>query len=300
MKTAAVFFDDPGYNDYPFDDDYYVAAYHELAGLMHRKGGQLLIVRDQKTYLGGNDFSRYWAFDGTTFQPHEERVTVGMIYDKGYFVGDKGARLLNDAEMNDICTDKFKTYGLFSDLSPRTVVVHDEGELERELEKFGGIVVAKIPDSEGGEGVFIDTPDIIRKSIPSYPYLLQEFIDTSKGIPGLTNGMHDLRMVGVNGEIVTAYVRVPGEGKKISNISMGGSQVDIGVAAVPEGARALFSEVDRRFSKYPRRVYSADVALNSDGVWKIIEINSKPGLTRTEHGPDHARFHDLLSDLLLS
>ncbi len=300
MKTVAVFFDDPGYDDYPFDDDYYVQAYHQMAKILQEKGGTLVIVRGQDSYLGDNRFTHCWRFDGETFRREDGPVDVDIIYDKGYFKNDAAATLLNDAEMNEICTDKFKTYQLFKEFSPMTFLIHDKKELDEKLALFNDIVVAKIPDSEGGEGVFIDTPDVIREKVTVFPYILQEFMDTSGGIPGLVDGMHDLRMVGINGTIVVSYVRAPGKGKKVSNVSQGGTQIDFPLSELPPDAVDFFKKVDAMFSRFPRRVYSADCGRMKDGSWKVIELNSKPGLTQASTNADHRRFVELLCDALLS
>ncbi len=300
MKTIAVFFSAPGYADYPFDDDYYVQAYHELAHLLQKKGARFVIVRGQDSYMGGNRFAHCWRFDGTTFKYEEAPVEVDLIYDKGYFKHDEGATLLNDPVMNDICTDKFKTYELFPRICPRTAVVHDEAEKNELIKEFNDIVVGKPLDNEGGKGVIIDRPDIVRESIKSYPYLLQEFLDTSAGIPGIIDAMHDLRMVIVNGEIAVSYVRSPAAGKKVSNVAQGGTQTEVPVREIPKEARALAKAVDDVFASYPRRVYSVDCARDANGTWKLIELNSKPGITRAYEGPDHVRFLDLLTDALLS
>jgi len=42
-----------------------------------------------------------------------------------------------------------------------------------------------------------------------------------------------------------------------------------------------------------------DCARDKSGEWKIIELNSKPGLSRAHEGKDHARFLDLLVKALL-
>lgn len=300
MKTIAVFFDAPGYDDYPFNDDYYKVAYHELATLMRAKGGMLVIVRDQKTYLGSNRFSGSWNFDGTTFIRSDEPIIVDLIYDKGHFMPDADAQMSNDRDMDDICVNKFRTFETFPDLSPLSITVRSKEELHDALPRFGDMVVAKPLDLEGGKGVIIDKPSAIETSVKDFPYLLQEFIDTSGGIPGLVEGMHDFRMVGVNGTIVTAYIRTPPPGKMTANVSLGGKQIEVDIAKIPDDARALFEKVDTVFSRYPRRAYSVDCARLKDGTWKIIELNSKPAISPLWQGPNHVLYHEALATALLS
>lgn len=300
MKTIAVFFDAPGYSDYPFNDQYYVDAYHEIATRMQKKGGKLIIVRDQKTYKGNNVFAGSWDFDGKTFVRNDAAVTVDLIYDKGHFVPDASARMSNDRAMDEICVDKFKTFEMFPEASPLTLFVSNKEEFDAALKKFTDMVVAKPVNLEGGYGVFIGPVSEVAAKVTTFPYILQEFMDTSGGIPGLVEGMHDFRMVGVDGTIVASYIRTPPPGKMTANVSQGGKQVEVRPDAIPAEARALFDMVDARFNKYGRRVYSVDCARLRDGTWKIIELNSKPAVSPVSQGPNHEIYQERLSDALLS
>jgi len=55
----------------------------------------------------------------------------------------------------------------------------------------------------GGEEILIkDKNELIKEKINfDRDYILQEFIDTSKGIKGLVSGVHDLRVVLLNEKI---------------------------------------------------------------------------------------------------
>lgn len=47
---------------------------------------------------------------------------------------------------------------------------------------------------------------------------------------------------------------------------------------IPASAREICAKIDAKVSQYPHRIYSVDIALDHDGTWKIIELNSQPGL----------------------
>src|SRR3989338_5240774 len=124
MKHAAVFFDKPGFEDYPFTNKKeYRPAYHELAELVTRRGGTFSIVRSMETYQGGMTFSRGWTYEDGEFHEVTSPITPDLIYNKGRFRGDVGARVLNDPEFDHLCIDKWKTYLAFPRLSPPTVLV---------------------------------------------------------------------------------------------------------------------------------------------------------------------------------
>ena len=174
-----VFFNAPEYDGYPFDDEEYVTTYHELAHALADRGTDFCIVRSQPTYRGKNEFFGGWKFNGTTFQRYEGSITLDVIFNKGNFIADASARVINDPELENLCTDKFLTYQTFPELCPWTTVVKSQEELEKYLacakERHQNMIVAKPLDKEGGAGVFIGAPDEVTAQIQVFPYLLQEF-----------------------------------------------------------------------------------------------------------------------------
>ena len=300
MKSPTVFFDEPGFNDYPFNGEEYKTAYYELGELIAKRGGALFIARDQKTFLGYNNFSHGWKFSDGEFRECGA-FEATMIYDKGYFKTDGHSNVLNDRALDDVCTDKWKTTQLFPSISPRTFLVHKTGELQAAAQQLGGLrIVAKPVDGQEGKGVMIGSAEEILPHVTAFPYLLQEFLDTSGGIPGIVEGIHDFRIIAVSGEPVVAYVRTPPPGQLRANVAKGGKEIPVPVAQIPAGALTLFTTVDAEFQKYPNRVYSADMGLHRDGRWMIIELNSKPGLTPMRMGPEYVRFLHLLADTLMA
>lgn len=302
MKTIAVFFDKPGYDDYPFNHEEYVVAYHELAPMIVKRGGRFVIVRSQASYKGNNVFSGYWLFNGTAFERHEEDIAVDVIYDKGHFVPDDAAKLSNDRELTDICTDKFRSYREFPALCPATHLVKNKEELLAILKAKDpkATIVAKPVDLEEGIGVMIATPDVIASSVEKFPYLLQDFIDTSGGIPGIVDGIHDMRMIVIDGEIVVSYVRTPPPGKMAANVSLGGQEIEVPLETLPGDAKKVVATVEEKFSQYVPRAYSVDVGLDADGTWKIIELNAKTGLSPISKGKNYEHYLNRLADVLAS
>lgn len=300
-KTIGVFFDDPREDGYPLDKEYYRTAYAELAETIASKGGELVVVRGQESYRGNNRFSHFWDLRDHTMKRHDEEIEVDLMYDKGHFVHDPHARLLNDPEMDEICVNKWKTYEMFTEHCPFTAIIQSQKELHDALEAIQTeLVVAKPLDGEEGHGVFIEPASAITAKIQTFPYLLQEFIDTSGGIPGIVEGTHDLRIICIGSEIVLCFVRTPPPGKLLANVAQGGRKIEIQIQDIPKEALLLHSEVESVFSRFKRRVYSIDCGRSKDGTWKIIELNSKPGATCRSEGKTNVHFQESLADILLS
>jgi RimK-like ATP-grasp domain len=296
MKKIGVFFDAPGYDEYPFDQEEYVGSYIELATELHNRGGRFYIVRSQKTFLGGNRFSGGWVFDGKGFTPVKGPVDLDLVYDKGHFVADAKSVVLNERELDDLCVDKWKTVTMFPQHSPRTKLVNNDAELRTALDELArDKVVFKPTDGEEGKGVIIGSKDDVLGSEKAFPALVQEFIDTSGGIPGIASGIHDLRLHSICGDMVLAYVRIPAPGKLVANVSQGGSETE-----VKPGAMEIFRDIDKHLSRFKRRAYCIDLGLGKDGAWKVIELNSKPGLSYDWRGGGYRLFKQKLVDVFLA
>jgi len=301
-RRIGVFFDAPGYDEYPFNHAEYVQAYHEVAKGVEDRGARFHIVRGIGTFLGGNRFTGYWEFDGEAFARHEDEIELDLIYDKGYFVGDASSKLLNDAEMNRICTDKRATIEMFHDLSPKTVEAKDGEELERILSDWpSAMVVVKPVDGAEARGVVIGSPAEVLAAEHEFPVIVQQYVDTSGGIPGIIEGVGDLRTILIDGEIALTYARKAKEGTLISNVSKGGTEIEVLPEKRPTEAMDIAFAVDKAFTSMSKhRVFCVDCARDVSGAWYVIELNSKPGLSTRDYGVTYPRYQDLLMDALVS
>jgi glutathione synthase/RimK-type ligase-like ATP-grasp enzyme len=303
MKRIAIFFSTPGYDSYPFDEAEYRDAYHQIGSMLAEKGAEATIVRDPQTYRGGMRFRGGWVYRDGAFQFTDDERDYDLIFNKGRFRPDDGARVINPMDIEDMCTDKWRTYEQFRDLCARTERVFSADEVTPALSRLTtDMIVAKPLNLEGGTGVLVLPKDRIAEKIPSYPYLLQEFIDSSNGIDGITDQAHDLRLILVNGQIVSTLLRMPKKGSYLANVSQGGSKRIIDLQDIPASARAMCQRIDATFSRFPHRIYSVDMALDADSRWKIIELNSQPGLSIDDYRENALgkNLFEKLVDLLVS
>jgi glutathione synthase/RimK-type ligase-like ATP-grasp enzyme len=107
---------------------------------------------------------------------------------------------------------------------------------------------------------------------------VQKFVDSTRGIPSLdVEGVHDLRIVVLDGEPLVSYVRQPKSGL-ISNVSRGGSMENVELTDLPGEVLDIVEEVDEELEDYSDRLYSVDFIFDEDENPWILELNSKPGL----------------------
>ena len=303
MSSVGVFFSEAGFDSYPFDDPGYREAYTELGRRLRAKGVEYFLFRDPATYLGDDLFSRGWRFTGESFEETNDFVHVDLIYNKGSkLVPDASSNVLNKRELDVVCRDKMRTLELFPELFPRTMLARNEEEALAALGYMKtSMVVLKPADGWGGKAVWIGPADDAKNHLEPYPVMIQEFIDTSKGIPGYPDIKHDFRIVVMNGKPLFTFLRVPAEGKLIANVGKGGHVIVVPPDRRPQEALDLIPVVDAQFERFGNRMYSIDCARDVSGAWKLIELNDQPGIMTIEECAEHVdTYYETLSDFLLS
>lgn len=284
----------------PFTDDGYAQAYARFADIASRKGMKTYVVRGLRHYLGENSFDAGWVFEDGDWKPIAEEFSVDLIVDKGSDLPEgQPLRMINSEEMRARCM-KQRTAELFPRHCPRTVRINDQWEWDKAIKTMStDRIVLKPLDGYGGQGISIVGKEKALDVLPTFPFLLQEFIDTSKGIPGLCDGLHDLRLTFVGDSLIDCYLRQPASGKLLSNVMQGGSIRQIELQDIPQAARALAFVVDQAMSDIPDRMYSVDMGLHDGREWKIFELNAPPGMPTPDedkHLESHLKF---LADHLL-
>ncbi len=295
-----VYFTKPNYEDSPFNREEFVCSYHELGLEVTSLGGTLALVRSMETFRGGNRFHGGWIFDGKKFERTDEMIDAGVVFNKGEdFTGDGQTNLVNDPELHALC-EKDRTYRLFSEYCPQSVIVTSPSELEG---AFCGLLserfICKPTALCGGKGIVIGTKEEILASKHQYPLLLQEFLDLSGGIPGVMDGLHDLRMVFIGDRFSYAMVRTPPPGGLTANITQGGSFFTVPDEKIPVEAMSIARAVDERLQSFKTRIYSVDLGRNADGRWYVLELNSPPGLFPSRGDRIMDRDHRMLAEHLL-
>jgi hypothetical protein len=299
-KRIAAFFDAPKLDDYPFDDDLYRTNYKQLGKLCAEEGAEFWVVRAQESFLGSNTFSHGWKFDGEWFAHVDETVEMDLIWNKGYLKSDKTTRVINNPALDELATDKWKTYEMFSlQHSPSRLLQTMEDWKKAQKELQSDVLVVKPLTGFGGDGVIIAARSELQNINPPLPGIAQEFVDTSGGIPGIVDGKHDLRVIMINDAIGVSYIRTPPEGGMKANISLGGRVIEVDITKLPHEALDMIHAIDKKLRKFKNRFYTIDMGRDVSGRWCVFELNSKPGFQPMEKGESFELFFHKLVDFLI-
>lgn len=288
--VIAVYFGDPGKFDYPFDKPMYVESYTAFTKFCAERGMDVVIVRGAESYQGNMTFTHGWRFEGSELVDLPGPLTVDLIYNKELahtLVTNPGDLVINDPVFDKIARDKWLTYQAFPELMPVTYQIDSQNWRE---------VLAKIPSDKmvlkpvaGTEarGIWIgDKATIDETTVDlSEPYIAQPFIDSSAGIPGLCEGLHDLRIIVFGGTPALAFLRLPKSGSLVSNLSQGGQAKVVEFSDVPLAVLDAVKRIDDHYQDYPTRIYTADFFMEHGTDVYLIETNTRPGFpSLSAHG----------------
>ena len=299
MKKVAVFLKLPEITDYPLSKEDYKQSYFELKQEVEKLGMEYFIVRGQVSYAGNGKFTRSWQYDQDQ-QFHESgEITADVIFDKGEFISDETVPVFNHSFINQVCTDKWMMYTLFPELCPKTILVQTADELVGALNNISTeLAVIKPIDGEEGRDVYIDKPNQLLERVYAYPLLVQEFLDSSGGIPGIVEGLHDFRVALVDGEIFYSYVRTPPQGSYLANVARGGTFAMVEPQDVPQAAQEICTVINSKLAEYGHSFYGIDFAFTPDGP-RIIEMNSRLGLLPNKDAEVFMRLKQKLAQIFL-
>lgn len=258
-------------------------------------------------YHGGMEFENVLFFAGDRFIFKEERVIFDAIYDRNPqrdFPGPNiSHKTLNSLDFKTLANSKDRTYELLREYMPKTFSLSSKEDLEAALLQFDSkeMAVFKPVDSFGGKGVVITEAANISPSllVPGKRFILQKFVDTSRGVPGIIFGRHDLRIIIINGIPIMLQAREPRPGELRANLNQGGHCFEFPYEKSPSALQTIVSRVhpliDTMFS-FP--FYSIDFGIDKDGVPYIFEINDQIGLKGAITGKNKEKFCKNLIDTL--
>jgi glutathione synthase/RimK-type ligase-like ATP-grasp enzyme len=299
-KSIGIFCNSLELGGDPFSSDYYWQAYQDLMLALKERAVDVYLLTDNNSYLGDGKFSVAYTIDNKRELSNlikVENISVNLVFNRGNFTG-QDVFMINDPVVYKIGMNKIEMHKYFSKFQPLSFPCNNREELEAAFQKIeGDKVVVKEPEGYGGKDVYIGTKAEVLNKLPDrYPLLVQEFLDTSAGIPGLVNGVHDIRLSICGGELIGCYIREAKEGELHSNVSLGGTMKFLDVSNVPAEVWQAAKEIDGFFKQYPR-YYSIDFMFTAKG-WKMLELNPLLALLPVTDGEEAVKTLTRLADYL--
>jgi glutathione synthase/RimK-type ligase-like ATP-grasp enzyme len=290
MKKVMVLFGKSNWRkSSPFTNKDYQYSYEYFYSLCQKNGVQMYRA-SYEWYDYKNHFFRYaWIYVGKNGNwKRVKNIKPDLIYDKTkarmetYYKKSLIARhysFINNLRFTQIIDDKFLTSKLFSEWSKESFIVKNNAELQKTLGyiKTTRVVIKPISES-GGKGILIISKNAARKLALNDEYIVQEFIDSSHGISGITDGTHDLRLVFVNKKVVYAYIREPKKGNLLANLAQGGSLKIVPNKLIPASVLPIIQKAHKIFASFSPRIYTIDIMYDTNKKPWVVELNSMPGL----------------------
>jgi glutathione synthase/RimK-type ligase-like ATP-grasp enzyme len=259
-----------------------------LLEMMERAGWETYVLT-RKTYRGSGKFLGGWLYKEGKFSLVKGLLKIDLVYDRtggvAFPLDNDSLRVVNERNFKVLAWDKWATYQAIGKYMPQTLLLESERDLAKILPRIkSDVVVLKPYNGLKGFGIFIGGKDTAKKfkfDKRYNRYIAQEFIDTGSGIPGITPGNHDLRIVIVNGKPVWCHVRVPARGKLLANAAQGGTLTEVDYEKVPVSVKNVVNKVSALFSsKFYSPIYSLDFGIGTNGRPYIFEINDQIGFPK--------------------
>jgi glutathione synthase/RimK-type ligase-like ATP-grasp enzyme len=282
-----------GKNDWnvkePFKDKQYQDSYELFYSLCRENGIEMSRASYEWYDYEKNIFKNAWTFSEFDGWKKVHDIKPDLIYDKAnssaksYYKKElisKNYRFVNNLRFTQLIDDKLVMSLIFHKWSKKSWIVNNQEKLESILPKIKSqrFVIKPISESGGKDVQILDKKEALEKIIFGFDYLVQEFIDSSCGVPGVSKDMHDLRLVFINDKLSYSYIREPEEGNYLANLSQGGSLSVVLKEKIPHSVYPIIRCVNKVFETFSPRIFSIDFMFDENERPWIVEFNSMPGL----------------------
>ncbi|MDC0506274.1 hypothetical protein OAN96_01625, partial [Candidatus Gracilibacteria bacterium] len=102
----------------------------------------------------------------------------------------------------------------------------------------------------------------------------------------------------INKQPISSYIRTPKKGSYLANIAQGGEGFSISLDQVPQELFKTIEEINNAIGEYSPIIYSADFMNSKDG-FKLVELNSRPGLQHPNWFKEYYVFNNAIAKMLV-
>lgn len=205
-----------------------------------------------------------------------------MVLDSKPLYGT-GLRIVHNPEFNRAMANKARMYEELKDVHPATLIVNHNDVADAIAAMPGRFAIIKPIVGQRSEGVRVIDTKTPQLQLPDGMYLVQDFIDTSGGIPTLgVEGTHNVRVISIDGLAVAGIARVnQHSGHQILKDDIYGRAFS--ADELPKSMHSIISAVHNMTSTLPgknKNVIAIDMmrGVNSEGemVDVLCEVNRRP------------------------
>lgn len=288
----------------PFNNKNYQYSYEFFYSLCKKNDIQMYRASCEWYDYEKHIFKYAWIYEGESANwKRVFDIKPDLVYDKTkarmevYYKKElirEKYPFINNLEFTKLIDDKLTVSLLFDKWCRKSWLIESKKDVSFFLNRIkSNKVVLKPLIESGGRGIqILNKKNAVKGAKIKGPYLVQEFIDSSGGVPGFSKGIHDLRLVFVNDKIVYAYIREPKKGSFLANLAQGGSLTIVPKNKLPKSLFPIVKHANKIFATFNPRVFCIDFMFDKKKKPWIIELNSMPGLYFTpEEKPSMIRMY---------
>lgn len=271
----------------PFSDPEQRAGYESFYDALRDAGYEPMRICIE--WFRNGRFTKAWTYSDGRWRKLRRPARPDFILDKASLSLDnlplkqaiaEEFMVINPWELEMIADDKLITNIAFAEIAAPTYLVRSQADVQRVVDEMKAEdIVLKPRFGHGGKGVRILPRAEARVADIDELTVVQPFVDTSAGIPGIHDGIHDFRIVYADDKQIAAYVRTPAPGTALCNISQGGGMFEVSVSDIPKSLQKPLEQIEKRFAVFPHKIYSVDFFYQNRRTPLLVEINSKPIIT---------------------
>jgi len=255
-------------------------VYKRVTVAMEKRGIKFVFARPAQ-YGGGTLFKEVYYSKGGPWEILTD-IHTDAVYIKSpniIHLLDKEVLTISERGLEEINTDKWKMYQELAEFMAPTFPLSRENWQTAIQNIKTEYCIIKPVDGSLGVGIIVKpVRELIQGDlIPEKRYIVQELIDSSKGMPGSVVGRHDIRVLVFNGKITPAFMSIAQDNSYLANLSRGARKLSFSFDDIPERGKEMIDAIEKKLSRFFPRVYSIDFLFDPEGKPYLIEINTGPG-----------------------
>lgn len=252
-----------------------------------KKLGLHFVLVSANFQLKNGGFSEYIEFVKWEYITIRGEIIPDFLWNRvswgwSYLTYKTESYLFPSNKILEISQNKYLMYRYLHKYMPKTFLLRDFLENISIRDAIGEQVVLKPVNSSWWAWVeFYSVSDLVNVTEKhmwlGYLLIVQEFLDFSHWIPWIVEGMHDFRLVFVNGELSYTSLRTPAQWLKKSNVGSGWTESIISKDKVPPDLMELAKNIIDDLDIKDWDIFSLDFWFClTQNKWYLIELNDFP------------------------
>jgi len=239
----------------------------------------IYIARSETSHIQWNIFQPQYIREKGLWTPYTwDNIEADLVI--GFNIPKAVTRIFNT--VREITHDKTYFENIFPDYSIQSVVCYTYEDIEKAFKNIQtSLKVLKPLKWTRSKWIFIQEDIPKKQDIETsyYPYLLQEFFDTSWWFYEYS-WIHDFRIIMLWWNIIWKFLRQPEVWKYTANSFRKWNLIDLTDWELPDEIQKIVSKIESYcIKRFEHRYYSIDFGIWKNGNIKVFEMNSAPGLT---------------------